>query len=336
MRTAAFITIIVCVFVISLGAVAAAQTVPTLPPIQPTFTFAPFVTRTPLPTFTAAPPPTTVPCAAPLGFQFGDTVALDPGVNLRHLPTLSGAVVNYYTEEVLLVIVDGPVCADGYNWWRVLGVGEPGWVVEGRPGRYFLTRAEERPDPSRICFPPLPLEPGTRARVVLNARVRNAAGLNGMVLTTVDAGTLVTVLREPECSSNQNWWLVRVPAVGGTSIEGYIAEGYPGEYVLETEIPPTPLAQCYRALRLAPGTRAAVIYSDRTARTLRSAPTVSAPAIQRMIAGVAFDIVDGPVCADGYNWWQVRIVSTDVVGWLAEGVPGNYWFDIITEVQAQG
>ncbi|MCS7072565.1 MAG: hypothetical protein NZM00_13745 [Anaerolinea sp.] len=228
-------------------------------------------TRTPLlpilitatPPGTPPPPPTSTvyplpapECAAPLPFSFGQRVVLTPGINVRSLPSLSGAVVNYYTEEVVLTILDGPVCAFGYNWWRVGGVGEPGWVIEGRPDRYFLGAAAVTPLPTATLHPLTPTA--------------------------------------------------------------------------------TPTIFCHRPLRLGMGTRAAVTYRDGVPRTLRAAPTVSGAALQSLIAGVAFDIIGGPICADGYNWWNVQIVGTTLTGWLAEGLPGNYWFEIVIEVPPGG
>ena len=48
--------------------------------------------------------------------------------------------------------------------------------------------------------------------------------------------------------------------------------------------------------------------------------------IATLIDGIGFEILGAPICADGYNWWPVRILSRpDVQGWFAEGGPINYW-----------
>ena len=100
--------------------------------------------------------PTGVPtpgCAAPLSLTMGGSVLLRGGVNVRNTPSLSGPLVNYYDHPVLLRVTRGPVCANDYNWWYVEGIGEPGWVIEGRPGRYFL---EPYVDPETTnCAAPL-------------------------------------------------------------------------------------------------------------------------------------------------------------------------------------
>jgi hypothetical protein len=258
-------------------------------------------------------------------------VILDPGVNVRNIPSLSGAVVNYYVDAVVLRITDGPVCANGYNWWRVEGVGNPGWVIEGRPERYFLTGISPTPDPSTICFTPVGLTVGERARVITGTRVHTRAELASLVMTVVPLGSLIDVVRGPVCADGLNWWQVRVP-FGNTSILGWVGEGYPDNYWLETELPtPTPTPYCPRPLRLSMGTRVGIVYDDAIARSLRAAPSRSAALVERLVGGVALELIGGPVCADGYNWWQVRIVTTDIIGWVAEGRPGAYWFDVIYE-----
>lgn len=230
-------------------------TPPRTPQLPILITATPFGIPPPPPTNTVYPIPPP-PCVTPLAFSIGQRVVLTPGVNLRNLPTLSGGVVNYYTEEVVLTVLEGPVCAFGYQWWRVGGVGEPGWVIEGRPDRYFLSAAIGTPAP--------------------------------------------TLTPDP-----------RTPT-------------------------PVPTTFCRRALRLGVGTRAAVTYTDGRPRTLRDRPSLAGAAVQSLIAGVAFNITGGSVCVDGYNWWPVQVVGTGLTGWLAEGLPGNYWFDIVIEVPPGG
>ncbi len=41
--------------------------------------------------------------------------------------------------------------------------------------------------------------------------------------------------------------------------------------------------------------------------------------------GTILQILNGPVCLDGYNWWLVQ--SGDLVGWTAEGNFPNYWLE---------
>jgi hypothetical protein len=41
--------------------------------------------------------------------------------------------------------------------------------------------------------------------------------------------------------------------------------------------------------------------------------------------GQAMKILEGPKCADGWVWWRVRTLETDLVGWTPEGDAQNYW-----------
>lgn len=284
---------------------------------------------------TAVPGPTPIPkqangCYMPLSLGIGSDVFLLGGVNVRHLPSLSGALVNYYPDAVILTIDQGPVCADGWNWWHVSGSGEPGWVVEGKPGRYFLQSVID-PNTSNCATPLDTIALGGQIRAVTGSRVRQQPDNGSTVLTVVLTGAQLTVIDGPRCYGGLNWWKVRVP-YSGTQIEGWVAEGYPGQYFvsgLSAGAQAAEAAQCLPALRLHTGTRAAVTYRDGVPRRLRAAPGTSAAVVAELLDGIAFDVIsDDSVCADNYNWWQVRVVPTGQTGWLAEGRPGNYWFDV--------
>lgn len=41
--------------------------------------------------------------------------------------------------------------------------------------------------------------------------------------------------------------------------------------------------------------------------------------------GKAIKILDGPKCADGWVWWKVRALETELVGWTPEGDQKDYW-----------
>lgn len=68
-----------------------------------------------------------------------------------------------------------------------------------------------------------------------------------------------------------------------------------------------------------------------TAVNVRPEPGTQLARIAVAAPGVTFDVIDGPSCADGFNWWQV--IYSDggeaLTGWLAEGSPasGDYWLE---------
>jgi hypothetical protein len=318
-------------------------------PILPTFTFAPFVTSTlPAPvTLDPAVVPTVRPCPTPGPLLAGQRAVLTPGVNVRSAPSVSAALVNYYALEVVVTLIEGPVCAGGYNWWRIsgeafsvfergeetrVGTGEPGWVIEGNGGRQFLNFLA--PDAAAQCSPPLALRIGEIARVVTGLRAHESPDLDARVLELAPLGAEVTVLDGPVCADNLNFWRVTVPLIGGGQIAAWVGEGYPGGYWLETDrlLAAQGPRECFRPLRVGTGTRAAVQRFNNIPLNLRAAPGENAPVVAQLINGIAFDITGPPVCADGFNFWPVRVVGGSAPsGWLAEGIPGAYWWDIVTE-----
>jgi hypothetical protein len=57
--------------------------------------------------------------------------------------------------------------------------------------------------------------------------------------------------------------------------------------------------------------------------TVRIQPGTGFEVLGRIPAGDTFRVIAGPVCADGYVWWQVEY--NDLIGWTAEGDTASYW-----------
>ncbi len=286
----------------------------------------------PTPTWTPLPPPTLTPgavreCPTPMNLVVNLVVYVRSGVTIRHQPNLSGAPVNYYVENMVAVITDGPVCANGYNWWRIRGPGNNGWIAEGSAeGGYFLQSAGVMSDGSPTlwtCSDPLTIPRGDTIVRSFNLRLREEPGFGGRVLTVVPHDATVQVIDGPTCADGYNWWHVQTEVVG-IPYDGWMAEGPPGDYwmvsttYLESE-------NCHSPLPLDVGERAYVYFRNYPPRALRAAPGRDAPMLYTLVRNVPLVIEGGPVCVDEINWWQVRVLaSTPVVGWLAEGGPGNY------------
>jgi hypothetical protein len=298
----------------------ATPTTQPLPTTQATFTTIPTQAAfaTPVRTVTATPVRPLV-CPTPGVLKPGDFVFLRPGVYVRNLPTLSGGQVNYFTESVTLRILEGPVCADGYNWWRVQAPGNDGWVAEvGPDGRLFLFPA---PTPTGIfCESPLQLQVGGKVRLITGSRVREQPDINSLVLHVAPGDVLLDIIDGPVCDKAINWWKVRV-VYQSITFDGWIAEGVDDNYFVEPEIitaTPEPCNPLQR--RLEPGQRAYLRFDPNTGpKNLRTEPNIAAPVVVTLLDGIAFEIIGGPVCSTGYNWWQISILSRpDVTGWLAD------------------
>jgi len=62
----------------------------------------------------------------------------DRGNRLRSQPTTSGEQIGLIPAGRLFRVVDGPVCADDYAWWKVYHSGQTGWTVEADSTSYWL------------------------------------------------------------------------------------------------------------------------------------------------------------------------------------------------------
>jgi hypothetical protein len=278
---------------------------------------------------TAVPlPPSATPanCLTPLDFKTGDTIVLIGGISIRTEPNPDSALLIQFADRREFIIVGGPVCRDGFNYWNIQGHGLTGWAAEGRLNVYWMSLVRRAGEPLIPCLTPLKLVPGEKFNITFNVRVRSEPSLEGLTRTVVSSGSTVTILEGPVCADGYNWWKIRAVVLGVT-YDGWMAESSRGR--VQTYInPPTPKpgSICDFPLYLEVGDRVRVIYDDGIPKRLRAAPSLSATVLYDLIQEVPMVIIGGPVCADTYNWWQVRVLaSTDVTGWLAEGGPAQYW-----------
>lgn len=77
--------------------------------------------------------------------------------------------------------------------------------------------------------------------------------------------------------------------------------------------------------RLAPGVQARVTPGD--PNNVRAEPARSAASTGSIPGGAGFTVLDGPVCADGFTWWQVDY--NGLIGWTVEGTADAYWLEPI-------
>lgn len=90
------------------------------------------------------------------------------------------------------------------------------------------------------------------------------------------------------------------------------------------ELGPPPLPTCEGALasRIRPPAQATVV-SPTVPNNVRDNPSLSANRIGQLAGGATFDVLDGPVCSDGFAWYQVQ--SGNLIGWTAEGSAAEYF-----------
>lgn len=58
---------------------------------------------------------------------------------------------------------------------------------------------------------------------------------------------------------------------------------------------------------------------------VRDTPSKSGNLVGKLPGGESFKVLDGPKCADGLNWWQVRYQNIE--GWTVEAAGLDYWLD---------
>ena len=58
---------------------------------------------------------------------------------------------------------------------------------------------------------------------------------------------------------------------------------------------------------------------------VREAPGLNGAEMLRLAQGEVFDIVAGPQCVDGFNWWRIK--QFDLTGWVAEAAGSTYMIE---------
>ena len=123
------------------------KTTPTLVPTptfkleetpDPTETPAPTVAPTPIstpnPTPEPTPPPTSPPTPEPspaVSMVGKEVFTTEDDLRVRAGPSTSQAIVKTQSRNVLGVVTDGPVAADGYIWWKIdYEDGTTGWSAQ--------------------------------------------------------------------------------------------------------------------------------------------------------------------------------------------------------------
>lgn len=59
-------------------------------------------------------------------------------LNLREGPGTDFPTLKRLDPGENLFVLEGPACADGYTWYKVIHRGTEGWVAEGDTRRYYV------------------------------------------------------------------------------------------------------------------------------------------------------------------------------------------------------
>ncbi|MCB9437816.1 MAG: Ig-like domain-containing protein [Anaerolineales bacterium] len=75
------------------------------------------------------------------------------------------------------------------------------------------------------------------------------------------------------------------------------------------------------------GATAQVGLTDPRPSRVRQQPTTASEIITTYEPGTTVQIQNGPICGDGYLWWEIYNEVDNVTGWMAEGTQGNYFIE---------
>lgn len=215
------------------------------------------------------------------------------------------------------VVVDGPFCNNGMNWWQVNYNGLIGWTPESSSyGEYWL-------EPLWCAVVQPRLYPGMVGRVtpgLPNAlRTLPERGSFSAVVAEIPGGATFSVISGPQCSEGMNWWQVNYSGLIGWTPENSSS----GEYWLEPWSDPLPVCSGVPMPHMLIGLTGYVTLGP--SNNLRAQPSMSATVLGQMPGGSTFSVLAGPTCANGLNWWQVSY--NGAVGWTAEGRNAEYWIE---------
>jgi len=137
--------------VLLLAALLGACSLGPAPASTATATVPPTLTLTLLPTATATIRPSATPKDCSSGWaqlKIGDYALVtgeegDPPIRVRSGPGTSYEVIAQIYPGIIAKVVEGPVCADGFVYWRVENYSIPdgnGWAAEGNFSEYFMAR----------------------------------------------------------------------------------------------------------------------------------------------------------------------------------------------------
>jgi len=239
--------------------------------------------------FGVAAGPSLVTAQTAASASIGDSLVVNTdALNLRETASASGIIdAVLYTGDAV-TIVDGPVSADGYDWYQVSTADGTGWV----DGEYLDTTV------TGSTSSDLTIGGGyvvNTDALNLRADASTSATVDAVLATGDDA----SVLDGPVSADGYDWY--QVSTSSGT---GWVD----GEY-LATSVTVSTVTTSSTGLSIGSGY---VVNTD--ALNLRTEATTSATVDAVMATGDAATVLDGPVSADGYDWYQVS--TTYGTGWV--------------------
>jgi uncharacterized protein YgiM (DUF1202 family) len=226
-------------------------------------------------------------------FATGDRVVVDTAaVNVREGPGLEETVVAVLRGGDAGTVTGGPVVSDGYSWYALApDDGPSGWVCGE-------------------CLAPL-IDTGFATGSVVVAttplNLRQAPRLGAAVLAVLAEGASGSVLSGPARADGYEWYELTTAHGTGFAAGEFLAIAAGGESPVPGRFPIGSLV---------------VVAAD--SLNLRDAPALSGTVIYVYRAGDPLTVVDGPVAADGYDWYAVRLTLVPYPTYTPSWVAGEF------------
>ncbi len=214
----------------------------------------------------------------------GATAVVNSGpLNLRAGAGTGYAIVEVLYEGAYVEVLDGPYSANGYKWWEVYvdASGSVGYVA----GVYLTVVSSG------------PFSIGDTVYVTSDTlNVRSGPGTGYSIIDTISYGTNGLIIDGPIYANGYTWY--EIEYVGGTYV-GWVA----GEY----------LGYVSGGGGIYIG---ATVYVATDSLNVRSGPGTGYTIESTLSYGTEGYVIDGPVYANGYTWWQIEYLG-GYVGWAA-------------------
>lgn len=227
--------------------------------------------------------------AAPPAGQFaaGDEVVFASDlINIRDKPTLKGSIVATVAFMSPATILDGPMPANGYTWYKVQTTKGTGWATE----QYLSFEAD--------VAPPVRFVVGDAVQISdpEGVRLRSAPSTTAKSIASLSPGTTAVVVDGPKAANGYSWLSIQTKKSTGWVVEEYLDAS-------ESAPPPDP--------EFAAGDEIVV---DTDAVNLRKKPGASNGTIGSLGTGTRAAVIKGPEYADNLAWYYVE--TGDQKGWV--------------------
>jgi len=135
--------------------------------------------------------------------------------------------------------------------------------------------------------------------------------------TNTTIGIPSTAISVAPTNHPTKWWVKATPISSSTPASRRTT-------LAQSESPTSDCPSSYLS-PLYPGIFAYISLTPPLPNRIRMAAGVTNSYVGQILPGSGVKIIDGPLCADGFSWWQVETISGDLRGWTVEGRNTEQW-----------